>query len=284
MTFDLRPAPAALRRFHPPSARFVLLASVAAILAVPLAPASARAAAGDSVAFLREIEAAATARRAALEQVEADVVVGITSSMWQAAGTCEGRLVARRPGSLRLRGYAAVSTVFDAVTDGKRFAVHLPGPNLLGVGPAGRESELVGLPVEPGTIVGALFGEPYGAKGTPRAIAGEGGRWAAWDLASGAEVRARFRKAPALVEEAELWENGRRTARLRYLDYRKRHGTWWPTRLEFDGGDSGRLTLEFTDVRFDRVPPDAAFAPPAAEGAVVVDLAAPVDMSSGERR
>jgi hypothetical protein len=280
MTLVPRPAPAVRRHAVPPPA-VLALAVLAAILGMRPAFAAA-----DAEAFLREVEGAAAERRTALEHVEADVVVGITSSMWQAAGTCEGRLLARRPGALRLRGYAAVSTVFDAVTDGKRFAVHLPGPNLLWVGPAGRESELVGLPVEPGTIVSALFGEPYGARGTPRPIEGEGGRWAAWDLASGAEVRARFRKSPALVEEAELWENGRRTARLRYLDYRTRRGTWWPTRLEFDGGDRGRLTLEFTDVRFDRVPPDAAFDPPAAEGAVVVDLEAPVDLGTrgGEKR
>jgi hypothetical protein len=153
------------------------------------------------------------------------------------------------------------------------------------VGPAGRESDLVGLPVEPGTIVAALFGEPYGATGTPRAIDGEGGRWAAWDLAGGAEVRARYRRAPALVEEAELWQNGRRTARLAYRDYRKRRGTWWPTRLEFDGGEErGKLTLEFVDVRFDHVPPDAAFDPPAAEGAIVVDLSAPAGDAGDEPR
>jgi len=268
MTLVRRPAPAALLRSFPLAA----LLLVTAALVHPILPAFADAGSG---AFLKEIESAAAARRATLEHVEADVVVGVAATRWQAAGTCEGRLVARRPGSLRLRGYAAVSTVFDAVTDGKRFAVHLPGPNLLWVGPAGRESELVGLPVEPGTIVGALFGEPYGARGTPRAIEGEGGRWAAWDLEGGAEVRARFRKAPALVEEAELWQEGRRTARLAYKDYRKRHGVWWPTRIEFDGGpEHGRLVLDFTDVRFDHKPPDAAFAPPAAEGAIVVDLEA----------
>jgi hypothetical protein len=262
----------------------------AARLVAGLAVALLVAGAGRSVAaadpFLREIESAAAARREALQQVEADVVVGIEAPLWQGAGTCEGRLVARRPGALRLRGYAAVMTVFDAVTDGERFAVHLPGPNLLWVGPAGRESELVGLPVEPGTIVSALFGEPYGARGTPRRIEGEGGRWAAWDLEGGAEVRARFRRSPALVEEAELWQGGRRTARLAYRDYRKRQGTWWPTRLEFDGGEEqGRLTLEFTSVRFDRVPPDAAFAPPAAEGAILVDLgaAAPDSTAGGSR-
>jgi hypothetical protein len=268
MTHVRRRAPAALPPLFPPAA---LLLAVAALV-LPIPPASA---APDSDAFLKEIEGAAATRRATLEHVEADVVVGIAATRWQAAGSCEGRLVARRPGSLRLRGYAAVSTVFDAVTDGKRFAVHLPGPNLLWVGPAGRESELVGLPVEPGTIVGALFGEPYGARGTPRAIEGEGGRWAEWNLESGATVRARFRKGPALVEEAELWQEGRRTARLAYKDYRKRHGVWWPTRIEFDGGaEHGRLVLDFTDVRFDRKPPDLAFAPPAAEGAIVVDLEA----------
>lgn len=253
-----------------------VLLALLVLLSAPVATPAAAAAAADPAAFLREVEAARASRRVALKQVEADVVVGIASPLWQGAGTCEGRLVARRPGALHLRGYAAVMTVFDAVTDGERFAVHLPGPNLLWVGPAGREAELVGLPVEPGTIVAALFGEPYGATGAPRAIAGEGGRWAAWDLENGAEVRARYRKAPALVEEAELWQHGRRTARLAYRDYRRRHGTWWPTRIEFDGGEErGKLTLEFTDVRFDRVPPDAAFAPPAAEGAIVLDLAAP---------
>lgn len=270
------------RPFPAPAARFA--AVLAVVLAAGLAPPAPAAVPDDP--FLREIESAAAARREALQQVEADVVVGIQAPLWQGAGTCEGRLVARRPGALRLRGYAAVMTVFDAVTDGERFAVHLPGPNLLWVGPAGRESDLVGLPVEPGTIVSALFGEPYGARGTPRRIEGEGGRWAAWDLDNGAEVRARFRRAPALVEEAELWHDGRRTARLAYRDYRKRQGTWWPTRLEFDGGrEQGRLTLDFTHVRFDRVPPEQAFAAPAAEGAILVDLGATApDSTAGGSR
>ena len=268
MTRPRRPLPI-------PLARLVASATIAVTLAFAFAHAST---AAPPDVFLREVEAAAAARRSAIRQVEADVVVGIAAPLWQGAGTCEGRLVARRPGSLRLRGYAAVMTVFDAVTDGKRFAVHLPGPNLMWVGPAGRESELVGLPVEPGTIVSALFGEPYGATGTPRAFEGGTGRWATWDLEGGAQVRARFRRAPVLVEEAELWQDGQRTARLLYRDYRKRHGVWWPTRIEFDGGEEqGHLTLEFTDVRFDRPPSDAAFAPPAAEGAVVVDLGGPGD-------
>jgi hypothetical protein len=275
MTPDARVHPVAL-------ARAVTALAVAALVAVAAPPGPAGAA---EDAFLREVEAAAAERRSALQHVQADVVVGIEAPLWQGAGTCDGRLVARRPGALRLRGYAAVMTVFDAVTDGERFAVHLPGPNLLWVGPAGRESELVGLPVEPGTIVSALFGEPYGARGTPRRIEGPGGRWAAWDLADGAEVRARFRRSPALVEEAELWQDGRRTAKLAYRDYRKRHGTWWPTRLEFDGGEEqGRLTLEFADVRFDREPPAEAFAAPAAEGAILVDLGAAADSTAGGRR
>ena len=252
---------------HPAAA----IALLAALAATPASGATSPAA--DDAAFLARVESATRARRTTLRQLEADVVVRIAAPMWSGAGTCEGRLVARRPGALRLRGYAAVATVFDAVTDGERFAVHLPGPNVLWIGPAGRESELVGLPVDPGTIVGALFGEPFGAQGKPRAHGGEGGRWAAWDQEGGAEVRVRFRKSPVLAEEAELWQDGRRTARLRYLDYRKRHGTWWPTRLEFDGGpERGTLTLEFTDVRFDRVPPDAAFVPPSAEGAIVLDV------------
>jgi hypothetical protein len=265
-----QPRRSPLRRFHRSFALAILLGvpfvTIPAVLAAPT-PASEP--------FLRDIEAAARERRAAVRQVEADVVIGIDAPLWQGAGTCEGRLVARRPGALRLRGYAAVMTIFDAVTDGERFAVHLPGPNLLWIGPAGRESELVGLPVEPGTIVAALFGEPYGAHGTPRPIEGSGGRWAAWDLADGSEVRARFRRSPAVVEEAELWQDGRRMARLSYRDYRRRHGTWWPTRIEFDAGaEQGRLTLDFTDVRFDRIPPDAAFAAPVVEGAFVVDLGA----------
>ena len=47
----------------------------------------------------------------------------------------------------------------------------------------------------------------------------------------------------------------------------------WPTRIDFDGGpDRGSLALEFTEVRFDHVPPDAAFEPPVAPEATVVDL------------
>jgi hypothetical protein len=231
--------------------------------------------------FLSRVEAATKARRDALRQVEADVVVHVDAPLWAGAGTCEGRLVARRPGALRLRGYAAVATVFDAVTDGRRFAVHLPGQNLLWVGPAGKESELVGLPVDPGTIVGAIFGEPWGAHGRPRALAGAAD-WVAYDQADGAEVRARWGGAPLRIEEAELWADGGRVARLVYHDWRKRKGVWWPTRIDFDGGpDRGSLALEFTEVRFDHVPPDAAFAPPVAPEATVVDLGALLAPAAG---
>lgn len=249
-----------------------LVLAVVAFLALAGAD-SARAATAEA-SFLSRIEAATKARRDALQQVEADVVVHVDAPLWAGAGTCEGRLVARRPGALRLRGYAAVVTVFDAVTDGKRFAVHLPGQNLLWVGPAGKESELVGLPVDPGTIVGALFGEPWGAHGSPRARADAPG-WVAYDQADGAEVRTRWGGSPLRLEAAELWTGGARVARLAYHDWRKRKGVWWPGRIEFDGGaDRGTLALDFTEVRFDHVPPDAAFEPPVAPEATVVDLGA----------
>ncbi len=263
--------------FHPHRIAAVLLLAVLAAggggaIAAPAATPPPTA----DAAFLAKVESAARSRRATLRQLEADVVVRIEAPMWSGAGTCEGRLVARRPGALRLRGYAAVVTVFDAVTDGERFAVHLPGPDLLWVGPAGRESELVGLPVDPGTIVGALFGEPYGAHGAPRSLAGAAG-WVAYNQADGGEVRARWGGSPLRLEEAELWSAGERTARLHYRDWRKRKGVWWPTQIDFDGGpDRGSLGLQFTDVRFDHVPPDAAFDPPAAPGATVLDLSAPM--------
>ena len=263
-----------LRSCVPVVALLALLGTVAPGAFIPAAiAATAVTAATADADLVARVEAATLARRKIVHQVEADVVVSVNAPLWTGAGTCEGRLVARRPGALRLRGYAAVSTVFDAVTDGRRFAVHLPGPNLMWVGPAGSESELVGLPVDPGTIVGALFGEPYGAHGSPRAVGDPG--WVAYDQADGAEVRARYGGSPLRLEEAELRAGGLRVARLVYRDWRKRKGIWWPTRIEFDGtAGRGSLALEFTDVRFDHVPPDEAFAPPAAPGATVVDLGA----------
>src|SRR5262245_23323140 len=103
---------------HPPLRRMasVLFPLLVVVLVVP-----GRSVAADATdAFLRDVASTAASRRAALQHVEADVVVGITAPAWEGAGTCEGRLVARRPDALRLRGYAAVATVFDAVTDGQR--------------------------------------------------------------------------------------------------------------------------------------------------------------------
>ncbi len=232
--------------------------------------------------LVSRVETAVEARRAALRHVSAEVVVRLDAPAWSGTGTCEGRLVAERPGSLRLRGYAAVSTVFDAVTDGTRFWVHVPGPNLLWVGPAGREAELVGLPVDPGTIVGARFGEPSGATGTPRAILGKPD-WVAWDQADGAEVRTRWSGSPLRIQEAVLWSDGARVAKLAYHDWRKRRGTWWPTTIAFDGGSAGTVALEFTDVRFDRAPATGAFAPPEAADAHVFDLGL-ADLPAGDAR
>ena len=88
-------------------------------------------------------------------------------------------------------------------------------------------------------------------------------------------MRTRWGGSPLRLEAAELWTGGARVARLAYHDWRKRKGVWWPGRIEFDGGaDRGTLALDFTDVRFDHVPPDAAFEPPVAPEATVVDLGA----------
>jgi outer membrane lipoprotein-sorting protein len=225
----------------------------AALLAA-LAPA-ARAHAAPALrgeALVAAVQKARAERRSEVATVEADVVIGLASSAWAGAGTCQGRLVAVRPGSMRLLGYAAVSTVFDATTDGERFWLYMPMLERVITGAAAEESLLVALPILPGEIVSALFGEPYGAPESGLgAIDVEGTPWVAWRLADGHEVRARYSTGPTLLQRAELWAGARRVARLDYRDYRKRHGVWWPTRIDFDWPEEqGHLSLTFDQVRF----------------------------------
>jgi len=203
-------------------------------------------------ALVAAVQQARAQRRIEVASVEADVVLGLASSAWTGAGTCQGRLAAVRPGSLRLLGYAAVATVFDATTDGDRFWLYQPMFERVITGTAAEESLLVALPILPGEIVAALFGEPYGAPDSGMtAIEVEGTPWVAWTLADGHQVRARYSTGPALLQRAELWAGARRVARLDYRDYRKRHGVWWPTRIDFDWPEQqGRLSLTFEQVRF----------------------------------
>src|SRR5690348_1391906 len=80
----------------------------------------------DGDALLAAVDKARAARREQVKSLKADVVIGLESKTWSGAGTCQGRIAARRPDSLRLLGYAAVATVFDATTDGDRFWLYLP--------------------------------------------------------------------------------------------------------------------------------------------------------------
>ena len=229
------------------------LACAAALFAgLALAPTARAGSAPRGEALVAAVQKARAERRVQVATVEADVVLGLTSSAWAGAGTCQGRLAAMRPGSLRLLGYAAVATVFDATTDGDRFWLYQPMFERVITGTAAEESLLVALPVLPGEIVAALFGEPYGApESGVAAVEVDGAPWVAWKLADGHEVRARYSTGPTLLQRAELWAGVRRVARLDYRDYRKRHGVWWPTRIDFDWPEQqGHLSLTFEQVRF----------------------------------
>jgi outer membrane lipoprotein-sorting protein len=227
----------------------------------------------DGPALLAAVDQARAARREQVRSVRADVVIGLAGRSWSGTGTCQGRVAARRPGSLRLLGYAAVATVFDATTDGDRFWLYLPLMQRALTGKAEEESLLAALPILPTEIVGALFGEPYGAPESGLRVLDEGGtKWVAWNLASGYEVRARY-SSSLLLQRAELWEGGTRTARLDYHDYRKRSGVWWPTRIDFDWpGEQGHLSLTFETVRFNEPIDDKAFRWEAPDGVLVVPV------------
>ena len=228
----------------------------------------------DGPALIAKVQAARAQRRAELTTLRADVVIGLSSKTWSGAGTCQGRIAARRPDSLRLLGYAAVATVFDATTDGDRFWLYLPMLERAITGKAEQESLLAALPILPTEIVSALFGEPYGAPAAGlRVVDVDGAPWVAWDLASGHEVRARYATSSMQIQRAELWEGGARIARLDYHDYRKRSGIWWPTRIDFDWpAEKGHLSLTFETVRFNESIDDKAFRFEAPDGVLVVPV------------
>jgi outer membrane lipoprotein-sorting protein len=225
-------------------------------------------------AFLDAVKVARAARKEQIKSVRADVVIGLSSKSWSGAGTCQGRIAARRPDSLRLLGYAAVATVFDATTDGDHFWLYLPMLERAITGKAEEESLLAALPILPTEIVGALFGEPYGAPESGlRMLDVKGTPWVTWRLASGHEVRARYAPGSMLLQRAELWGGDTRLARLDYHDYRKRSGVWWPTRLDFDWpAEQGHLSLTFDTVRFNEKIDDSAFRFEAPDGVLVVPV------------
>lgn len=245
-----------------------------AILLLLASPGLAHARAPRGQALLDAVQKARTERRAQVRTVRADVVIGLSSKAWAGAGTCQGRLAARRPGSLRLLGYAAVATVFDATTDGDHFWLYLPMLDRVITGKAEEESLLVALPVLPGEIVSALFGEPYGAPESGlRLVDIRGTPWVAWNLAGGQEVRARYAASSMLLQRAELWNGATRVARLDYHDYRKKGGVWWPTRIDFDWpAEQGHLSLTFDTVRFGGTIEDQAFRFEVPDGVMVVPV------------
>jgi hypothetical protein len=260
------------------SPRTILLAGLVAL--TPVAPAVVRAAAppappaASEAALLAGLTRALEARAHALTSVTSDAVIEVASPAWRGGGTCQGRLAARRPGALRLVGYAAVATVFDVATDGARFQAVVPPSGTTWVGRAEDESLLVGLPILPGDVVAALFGEPYGKAVGPRRVVSRGAHpWIAWTLASGDEVRTRFDAARWLPQRAELWRNGKSEASLDYHDYRRQGGTWWPSRIQFTWPkEHGRLALTFDRPRFNGALADSLFAPRPPAGLALVDL------------
>jgi len=262
------------------SSRTTLLACLAALppaLAMPARAATpaAPAAASEST-LLSGLAHALEARARSLTSVRADAVIEIASPAWRGGGTCQGKLAARRPGALRLVGYAAMATVFDVATDGARFQAVVPPSGTTWVGRAEDESLLVGLPILPGDVVAALFGEPYGAAVGPRRVLARGTHpWIAWTLASGDEVRTRFDAARWLPQRAELWRNGKAEATLDYHDYRRQAGAWWPTRIQFAWPrERGRLALTFDHLHFNGALADSLFAPRPPAGLALVDLSA----------
>ena len=258
---------------------------VITLLAAPggLAHAKARAPRGE--ALLDAVQKARADRRALVSSVNADVVIGLSSKAWSGSGTCQGRLAARRPGSLRLLGFAAVATVFDATTDGEHFWLYLPSLERVITGKAEEESLLIALPVLPGEIVSALFGEPYGAPESGlRLIQQKGVPWVAWDLKGGHEVRARYATGSMLLQRAELWNGDRRVAQLDYHDYRKRSGVWWPTRIDFDWpAEQGHMSLTFDRVKFGLPIEDKAFRFEVPDGVLVVPVSGGDAFGEGAR-
>ncbi len=236
------------------------------------APAGAKTLSND--ALLAAVDKARAARREQVKSLKADVVIGLESKTWSGAGTCQGRIAARRPDSLRLLGYAAVATVFDATTDGDRFWLYLPMLERAITGKAEEESLLAALPILPTEIVGALFGEPYGApEHGLRVVDDKGTKWIAWDLSTGHEVRARYAPSSMLLQRAELWSGANRIARLDYHDYRKRSGVWWPTRIDFDWpAEQGHMSLTFDTVHFNEPIDDEAFKFQPPDGVMVVPV------------
>ncbi len=254
----------------------LLAAALVAALCLPgAARAGGAAAHPDTAAVLAGLSRAEAARSRALTAVRADVVIELSSRTLAAGGACQGKLAARRPGALRLVGYAAVATVFDAATDGARFQVAIPPQRKAWVGKAGEEAALVGLPMRPGDVVAALFGAPYGQATGPRRLLAAGAHPVlAWTLADGHEVRTRFDAARGLPERAELWEDGASVARLAYHDYRRLSGVWWPTRVDFDWpSEQAHLALTFDHPRFNGDIADSLFTPRVPEGLAVVDAA-----------
>jgi len=173
-------------------------------------------------------------------------------------------------------GYAAVATVFDVATDGARFQAVVPPSGTTWIGRAEDESVLVGLPILPGDVVAALFGEPYGAAVGPRRVLARGAHpWIAWTLATGDEVRTRFDAARWLPQRAELWRNGKAEATLDYHDYRRQRGAWWPSRIQFTWPKQhGRLAMTFDRLQFNGALADSLFAPRPPAGLALVDLSA----------
>jgi len=263
---------------------FVLL-FVLAVVATHAGFAHAKARVPRGQALLDAVQKARADRRSQVSSVNADVVIGLSSKAWSGSGTCQGRLAARRPGSLRLLGFAAVATVFDATTDGKHFWLYLPTLDRVITGKAEEESLLIALPVLPGEIVSALFGEPYGAPESGlRLIQQKGVEWVAWDLKGGHEVRARYATASMLLQRAELWNGDRRVAQLDYHDYRKRGGVWWPTRIDFDWpAEQGHMSLTFDSVKFGLPIEDKAFRFDVPDGVLVVPVTSGDAFGEGAR-
>ncbi len=252
------------------------LLALAAFLALAAAPAQAGTAAipKPESTLLADVRSALEARRRAVTNVRSDVVVSIDAADWAAAGTCEGLLAAQRPGRLRLAGYAALATLFDTATDGRTFWVAVPSLQTFFTGTAGRESLLTGLPVPPGQVVAAVFGEPYGALDSTLTVETKSGKtWLAWSVGGGRTARARASLEPFRMERAELLNGGVVEATIDYRDYRKRDGVWWPTRIEFAWpNEDAKLALDFRTVDFKGTPPDSLFSIRPTAGARVIDV------------
>jgi hypothetical protein len=188
-------------------------------------------------------------RRERVQGIRGRAELSMSAPDWKGSGNLESAILARRPASLRLRGYAGPTTAFDVLSRPDRFWVYLPRKHAVWSGPPENLEAVTGFPALPSEIVSALLGDPFSPGDSVQLVGADRDFLTLGWEARGGRVEARFSRSSLLPAEYRWWRDGQLTAELHYADYLSESVGPWPRELSLQWPrDHASLRIRFREL------------------------------------